>query len=265
MKRILFFVNFFLAIALFASVAYNVVLKKNKNQQEFSVVKKSGKKTTAAKPQVKKSVQTKKSDHESTIIKKNIFNPSRNPETQNRTMVGNQNQMSLVGVCLIEGKQGAVILQRTRNPRQFSPFGGPGMMRPGQNFPNNNWNNWNNRNNQNNQQTHAPQQYIRIGEKLSNGYELVEVTRTGVVLSLNGSRLELPLQEASKNQPAAASRPRRMSAQDQMLMMQRMQMMQNMQMMRMMQQNNRQAPQMQNRNMMPNTGNRGGYQSNRRR
>ena len=255
MKRILFFINLFLAIALFASVAYNVVLKKDNDQQEFSV-KKAGKKPAPAKPQVNYSVRTKKPDQEVTIVKKNIFNPARNPEAQTGARFGNQTQMTLVGVCLIEGKKGAVILQRSRNTRQFPPFGAPGMTRPGQQ-------NWNNRFNQ--QQTQNQQQYVRLGEKLANGYELIEVTRTGVVLSLNGSRLELPLQEASKNQTTTASRPRRMSAQDQMLMMQRMQMMQNMQMMRMMQQNNRQAPQMQNRNMMPNTGNRGGYQSNRRR
>ena len=254
MKRILFFINLFLAIALFASVAYNVVLKKDNDQQEFSV-KKAGKKPAPAKPQVNYSVRTKKPDQEVTIVKKNIFNPARNPEAQTGARFGNQTQMTLVGVCLIEGKKGAVILQRSRNTRQFPPFGAPGMTRPGQQ-------NWNNRFNQ--QQTQNQQQYVRLGEKLANGYELIEVTRTGVVLSLNGSRLELPLQEASKNQTTTASRPRRMSAQDQMLMMQRMQMMQNMQMMRMMQQNNRQGGQF-NPGSMPNTGNRGGVPTNRRR
>ena len=251
MKRIFFYINVFLAVALFASVAYNVVLKKNKDQQEYSV-KKAGKKTAPAKPQIDYSVQTKKVDQEATIVKKNIFNPARNPQAQTGNRFGNQAQMTLVGVCLIEGKKGAVILQRNRNGRQFPPFGGPGMMRPGQN--------WNNRFNQ---QTQNLQQYVRLGEKLANGYELTEVTRTGVVLSLNGARMELQLQEASKNQTTTSSRPRRMSTQDQMLMMQRMQMMQNMQMVRMIQ--NLRGGQMQNSRTMQNTGNRGGVQNSKRR
>ena len=254
MKRIFFFINMFLAIALFASVGYNVVLKKNKDQVEYSV-KKAGKKPAPEKPQVDYSVQTKKPEQELTIVKKNIFNPARNPEAQTGARFGNQSQMTLVGVCLIEGKQGAIILQRNRNTRQFPPFGGPGMMRPGQQ-------NWNNGFNQQ-QQAPNPPQYVRLGEKLANGYELTEVNRTGVVLSLNGSRMELQLQEASKNQTTTASRPRRMSAQDQMLMMQRMQMMQNMQMVRMIQ--NLRGGQMQNNRATPNTGNRGGVQNNRRR
>lgn len=255
MKHLFFVINVILAITLFGAVAYNTVLKKDQSAVEYSVKKSSPQKTAAAKPAVNRPVQKKPDDYESTIVRKNIFNPARNPNSQTARTV-NQSQLSLVGVCLVGDSKGAVILQKNRNIRPF----GPGM-RPGQN-----WNNWNNRN----QQQQAVQQYIRVGETLSNGYVLTEVTRTGAVLTLNGSRMELKLQEPSKNQTQTARRQSRpQTVQQQMLMMQRMQMMQNMQMMRMMQQNNRNQWYQNNtpganRNMQ-NTGNRGGSQTNRRR
>ena len=271
MKHLFFVINVILAIALLGAVAGNTVLKKDQNAVEYSVKKASPQKSTAAKTSAKRSAQTTLADQESTIVKKNIFNPSRNPNPQQAARTVNQSQMALVGVCMVGNTKGAVILQRTRNNRPF----GPGM-RPGQNWNNqnnwnnrNNWNNWNNRN----QQQQAVQQYVRIGEKLSNGYILTEVTRTGAVLTLNGARMELKLQEPSKNQTQTARRTGRApTAQQQMLMMQRMQMMQNMQMMRMIQQNNRNQGYQYYQNNNPganrniqNTGNRGGSQTNRRR
>lgn len=84
-------------------------------------------------------------------------------------------------------------------------------------------------------------QYVRLGETLSNGYKLVEVTRTRVVLTRGGDKMELELVEASKNQtPAGATRstaPNQTQVMQQMLTsMQQMQMMQGLQMMRMGQQ-----------------------------
>ena len=68
MKRIFFFINVFLAIALFASVGYNIVVKKDKDQPEYSV-KKAGKKPAPAKPQTNYGIQTKKGDQETVIVK----------------------------------------------------------------------------------------------------------------------------------------------------------------------------------------------------
>ena len=256
MKHLFFVINVILAIALLGAVAGNTVLKKDQNAVEYSVKKASPQKSTAAKTSAKRSAQTTLADQESTIVKKNIFNPSRNPNPQQAARTVNQSQMALVGVCMVGDTKGAVILQRTRNNRPF----GPGM-RPGQNWNNqnnwnnrNNWNNWNNRN----QQQQAVQQYVRIGEKLSNGYVLTEVTRTGAVLTLNGARMELKLQEPSKNQTQTARRTGRApTAQQQMLMMQRMQMMQNMQMMRMIRQGQQGTP-IQMRPPIQTRGNRGG-------
>jgi hypothetical protein len=101
----------------------------------------------------------------------------------------------------------------------------------------------------------APQQYIRLGETLSNGYTLTDVTRTSATLTRNGGgKMVLELQEASKNQPQAAKRTTKQNPiVQQMQKMQQMQMFQNMQMMRMM----RQTMQRNNNNNNAN-GNRGG-------
>jgi hypothetical protein len=42
-------------------------------------------------------------------------------------------------------------------------------------------------------------QYVRVGETLSNGYTLTEVSRTKAVLTKNGDKMELELQDPSKN------------------------------------------------------------------
>ncbi len=92
-----------------------------------------------------------------------------------------------------------------------------------------------------NSQSQTFKQYVRLGETLSNGYKLVEVTRTRVVLTRGGDKMELELVEASKNQnqtgAARSTAPNQTQVMQQMLnSMQQMQMMQGMQMMRMGQQ-----------------------------
>ena len=86
-------------------------------------------------------------------------------------------------------------------------------------------------------------QYVRLGETLSNGYKLVDVQREQVTLQRGGDKLELVLEEASKNAPQTARRSnRRVNTATRLLQtmqnMQRMQMFQNFQMMRMMNRNN---------------------------
>ena len=50
-----------------------------------------------------------------------------------------------------------------------------------------------------NQNPTAIKQYVRVGDTLSNGYTLAEVTRTGATLIRGNDRLELELQDPSKN------------------------------------------------------------------
>lgn len=242
MKMALFLLNILLVVALFSMTAYNL-FDKGKSGQEYSVVKRSDKKSTPVKAQVKHSIRTKAEDQESVIVKHNLFNPERNPNAQTGRG-GGQLQLTLVGVSITEKSKGAVILQKSNN-RQFR-FPGFGQ--------------WGNRQN-NNQPQQALQQYIRVGEKLPNGYVLTEVTRTGAVLTLNGNKMELKLQEASKNQPQARTNTNRRTTTNNLLQqmqnMQRMQMMQNMQMMRMIRQGQQGTP-IQMRPPIQTRGNRGG-------
>ena len=70
-------------------------------------------------------------------------------------------------------------------------------------------------------------QYVRVGETLANGYTLVEVTRTRAVLSKGGDKMELELQDPSKNQTQrrTAARPGNASQQLQQAQLQTQQQM----------------------------------------
>ena len=59
--------------------------------------------------------------------------------------------------------------------------------------------------------TTGVKQYVKVGETLSSGHTLVEVQRFKVILSRGGSKTELLLEDASKNQVRHSS-ARRMSA-----------------------------------------------------
>lgn len=239
MKKILFILNTVLAIALFGFTVFNVMEKK-KDVQTYSV-KRTEKKSTAAKSAVKAVKKQQKESPETLIVKNNLFNQARNPGSQTNTG-RNQIQMTLVGVSMVGDWKGAIILQRNNTRRRFGPP-----------MPNNRFQN------QQNQQNQTYQQYVRVGEKLENGYVLTEVSRTGATLTMNGNKLELKLQEASKGQTTTrTAAPRRNTTTtmlQQMQNMQRMQMMQQWQMMRMMR--NQNGQQFNNQQRQP-TGNRGG-------
>lgn len=111
-------------------------------------------------------------------------------------------------------------------------------------------------------------QYVRVGETLSNGYKLVDVQREKVTLQRGSDKLELTIEEASKNAPATARQQNRGNRQinnttrilQTMQNMQRMQMFQNFQMMRMM---NNNRPDM-NNNSNNNNNRNSGYSGGRR-
>lgn len=78
-------------------------------------------------------------------------------------------------------------------------------------------------------QRNAHRQYVRIGETLSNGYTLVEVSRTKAVLTRGSDKMELEIQEASKgNRRRTAPRRQSFSQTMQSLMQQNLRQMQNM-------------------------------------
>lgn len=214
------------------------------------------------------------------IVEQNIFNQDRCPNTM---FGGNTRvELTLVGTFRAGSMVGAVILQKSSSRNQFPFFGmmnpngngqpGPRRMGIGPVAGNPQEQAGNrrqrggaqsiqaNRNAQGavqpgatgtaNQPQTAFKQYVRLGETLANGYKLVEVERSRVVLTRGSDKLELELADASKNAPQSG-RGRRSNVNQTQIMqqmlrsmqnMQRMQMMQNFEMMRMNRQNQQNQP-----------------------
>ncbi len=221
-----------------------------------------------------------------TIIDNNIFNTDRCPNAQFGRGGSTRIEMTLVGTFQIGTLSGAVIKQKNASnnnrgmmgmmmgmgpgmaPPEGGPpgFGGPPGNNQGQNDGRNRrgatrsrFGTGNNTSGTNNGSgtTTTYKQYVRLGETLANGYTLVAVTRTGATLTRGSDKIELELEDPSKNLPSTSSantgRNQRGSFMQMMQNMQNMQMMQNMRMMRMMERTMRN-----NGNQNRNSGNRGG-------
>ena len=162
----------------------------------------------------------------SAILSADLFNPERTPNATTGGR-GNRVELSLVGTFQAGEIEGAVILYKT-TARQTNPFmrmiwggGAPeGPRGPGNNdrrgvrrFAFANQNNQNNRR----QNTTAVKQYVRLGETLPNGYTLTALSRTRATLTRGGDKMDLELQDPSKNQNAARrTRSTRLSANQQL-------------------------------------------------
>lgn len=278
MRIVLILVNLLLAVWLLAVVAGRFT--GGKAEETLTVKARSPKKSTAATPgnTVKTAPPESVGSLLATIVDNNIFNPDRCPNAVFGRGRSNRVELSLVGTFEIGDCKGAIILQKSASNNRNFPgmMGGPGgfggfpggpPMPPGNQgaapgAARNRFGSWNRAgaggsgNNASSTQIGALRQYVRIGETLANGYTLTEITRTGAVLTRGSDKMELELQEPSKNQAKASTgtnNNRRGNFFQQMQQMQQMQMMQNFQMMRMMRDTVRN--QNQNRN---SGGNRGG-------
>lgn len=177
-----------------------------------------------------------------TITAANIFNSSRSPNSGMRGRGGNTT-LTLVGTFRIGNTEGAIIKVKGAQNR-FASFGGfPGMMGGGMMMPppmmmqnqgggnNNNNNNSGSfrggrgsggrrrfgsmfgmmgnmqQNSNNNNSTTGVKQYVKVGETLSTGHTLVEVTRFKAVLTRGGSKTELNLEDPSRTR-RKPSRPK---------------------------------------------------------
>lgn len=138
------------------------------------------------------------------IISHDVFNNVRSPLANVRN---SRTQLTLVGIFRCGKTEGAIIRQNNRN-RQFNPYlaqmmmhGGmmnrPGgmMNRPG-GMGGNRFTSWSQ---VSGRSIGAEKQYVKVGETLSNGYTLAEVTRTGATLIRGNDRIELELQDPSRN------------------------------------------------------------------
>ncbi len=245
MKKALIIFNVILGSIIFLIFASILTASPDKNPVEkkksVAAAKKSSKKSAAAGP--KKAVPLLPPDKAAEkVTMTDVFNNVRSPLANVRS---GRNDMALVGVFKMGEIEGAIIKQNTRN-RQFNPFLLQAMRMSG--FGGNR------RGNFNRNQTTTIKQYVRLGETMSNGYVLTEVSRTRAVLERGSDKIELDLQDPSKNRAAVRNTGRRMNSNQQF---QQAQMFMQSQMLRTMMQIQR------NNSAPANRGNSGGNRGRR--
>ncbi len=295
MKALLITINIILALVVVWAGFQRLEELSGKKKQVFTV-----RKPTEKKPIMKPAAERRSEPRDpkldaEVVVKKDVFSQDRSP---NSTMGGNARvELALVGTFSIGSSTGAIIKQKAsaRN-NNFFPMGGPPMWGGGRQMGIGQRGNRRGGNpgggpggrpmgmppvaGRQQQGANAAtgtnqvvyKQYVRLGETLSNGYKLVDVQREKVTLQRGSDKLELAIEEASKNAPSAArqqnSTRNRVNNTTRLLQtmqnMQRMQMFQNFQMMRMMNNNNNNGggPNMNNNN---NNNRNSGYSGGNRR
>lgn len=253
MKKALITLNLILLVSIAVINFGNVTAQKNIREKSTDVrknsVKNSGKssskrgseKSEEQEGKTAQAVLLSPDDAAAKIVEKDVFNQIRSPLAYSR--VG-RSEMTLVGV--IDGK--AAIIKTNTRQRQFNPFLAQAMRMSGsmRGQTGGRFTNWSqisgNRNN-------GPvQQYVRLGETMNSGYVLVEVTRSRVVLERGNDKLELELQDPSKNRTAARQQQPRLNATQQFQQAQMFMQSQMIRTMREIQQNSRNTAPQGNRN-----------------
>ncbi|MBO5668146.1 MAG: hypothetical protein J6S43_03380 [Lentisphaeria bacterium] len=252
MKKVLISVNLILAGLVVIAALSNLTLKvKNEN-----IAADQRKKAARARNSVSKSEAAKADDDRKNtagavlktpdeasgkIVELDVFNQIRSPLANTR--VG-QADMTLVGV--IENK--AAIIKSNNRRQQFNPYlaqaqrlassmsGQPQGGRFTQ------WSQMGGRN------AGPSPQYIRIGQTTASGYTLEEVTRSRAVLVRGNDKLELELQDPSRNRATARRQNRRLNSTQQFQQAQMFMQSQMIRTMREIQQNSRQNAPAGNRN-----------------
>lgn len=250
MKILLVTINIVLAfIAL--GVIHNTVAGSKKQQTVVTAVTPASgsksKKSFSGRKQVRRQQQKKElpsmAEAEKQIVALDIFNKVRSPLANERT---SRSQLTLVGTFTMGNVKGAIIRQQNA-ARQFNPYLAQAMMagnmgnrggnmgnrggnmgNRGGNMGNRGGNMGNRGGNMGNRggmrggfsswsqvssgRNNTVKQYVRVGDTLSNGYTLVEVSRSHAVLLRGNDKIELELQDPSRNRASNRRTPQRMNA-----------------------------------------------------
>ena len=226
MKKLLLAVNCVLGLLCLIVLISNLA-GLSKKEQSFEVKKRTAKRGQSQETTKRSTLEIPVEKQIETIVNGDIFNPERTPNVSpwNR----GRTQITLVGTFKVGKMEGAIILQQNFNrfqnqSRMGAMMSHDAMMQMMQQNINRGQNNnqsnarqggsrrmgsmrqrWSMLNPQlarqlagDNQQTPV-KQYVRVGETLANGYTLTEVTRTKAVLTRDGDKMELELQDPSKN------------------------------------------------------------------
>ena len=224
MKKLLVIINCVLGVLVLIVLISNLAgLRKEK--QTFEVKKRTAKRGQSQETVKRSSLEIPVEKQVETIVNSDIFNPERTPNVS--PWGRGRTQITLVGTFKVGKMEGAIILQQSNNRFQHQSRMGAmmshdAMMQMMQQNINRRQNNpqgntpqgrrmgsmrqrWSMLNPQlarqlagDNQQTPI-KQYVRVGETLANGYTLTEVTRTKAILTKGGDKMELELQDPSKN------------------------------------------------------------------
>ena len=223
MKKTLFIVNCILGILIFVVLISNLASMRSSGQS-FEVKKRTANKGQSQEVSKRTKLEIPVEKQLETIVHSDIFNPERTPNVA--AWGRGRTQISLVGTFKVGKMEGAIILQQgaprfpgqSRMGAMMSHDAMMQMMQQGANMQRSGnmqggmrrmgsmRQRWSMLNPQlarqlagENQNPTAIKQYVRIGETLANGYTLAEVTRTRAVLTKGGDKMELELQDPSKN------------------------------------------------------------------
>lgn len=248
MKKALITLN----LILFAVVVI-LTLGNVASQKQQSMVTKSVEPKNTARNTKKNNEQTgKKEDTAQTvlltpdaaaakIVEKDVFNQIRSPLAYTRVT---RSEMTLVGV--VDGK--AAIIRNNTRQRQFNPYLAQAMRMSGNMRGQNGGGRFTQWSQMSNRRNNAPvQQYVRVGETMNSGYVLIAVSRSKAILERGNDKIELDLQDPSKNR-ASARQPRRLNATQQFQQAQMYMQSQMIRTMREIQQNSRNNAPQGNRN-----------------
>ena len=214
MRKLLVMINLILGVFLLWGFAKNIAASNAQNAKKNQIkllplpkASKSDSKNKAAAQALPEVDEAAKK-----IIALDVFNNVRSPLANVRN---SRTQLTLVGIFRCGKTEGAIIRQNSRN-RQFNPYLAQMMMQSGMMNRGNmgggnrggnrggmgggrftSWSQMSGRN------SGAEKQYVRVGDTLSNGYTLAEVTRTGATLIRGNDRIELELQDPSKNRASS--------------------------------------------------------------
>ena len=232
MKILLVTINIVLAfIAL--GVIHNTVAGSKKQQAVVTAVTPASgsksKKSFSGRKQVRRQQQKKElpsmAEAEKQIVALDIFNKVRSPLANERT---SRSQLTLVGTFTMGNVKGAIIRQQNA-ARQFNPYLAQAMMAGNMGNRGGNMGNRGNRGGNmggrggmrggfsswsqvSSGRNNTVKQYVRVGDTLSNGYTLVEVSRSHAVLLRGNDKIELELQDPSRNRASNRRTPQRMNA-----------------------------------------------------
>ena len=248
MKKALITLNLILFAVVVILTLGNVAAKKQQ-----SMVTKSVEPKNTARNTKKNNEQTgKKEDTAQTvlltpdaaaakIVEKDVFNQIRSPLAYTRVT---RSEMTLVGV--VDGK--AAIIRNNTRQRQFNPYLAQAMRMSGNMRGQNGGGRFTQWSQMSNRRNNAPvQQYVRVGETMNSGYVLIAVSRSKAILERGNDKIELDLQDPSKNR-ASARQPQRLNATQQFQQAQMYMQSQMIRTMREIQQNSRNNAPQGNRN-----------------